>query len=362
MSDVTTGEDPTQAVLSESALSEKALCDYVINVATGCRHGCRFCYVSATPQIRTRPDMLAEHANVEDPQREWGSYVLYRNDLPERLEDIFDRKQTWKTTPKGRGVVGISFATDCYMDGRAGRITRDVVTALASDDRHARVLTRNPILALQDLPTFREAGKRVTVGSSIPALDAAQVGAIEPRAPVPEHRLRGLHEFADADVQTFVSMSPTYPTQGREDLRALLEAIATVEPAVVFHEPINPRGANFEMTVEAAREAGEDDLADALDALRNRETWAEYALQHLRWVQELGTDLGLPVHLWPDKQLVRSDTMSERERAWLEAWRERESPEPFAGHDPPDEPLPDLPPARPASTTLDAFGSEGGEQ
>jgi DNA repair photolyase len=359
--DVTTGEDPTEAVLSESALSEKSLCDYVINVATGCRHGCRFCYVSATPQIRTRPDMLAEEAGVEDPQREWGSYVLYRDDLPERLDGILERKRTWKETPKGRGVVGLSFATDCYMDGRAGQITREAVATLADHDRNARVLTRNPILALQDLPTFREAGEHVTIGSSISALDTAQVGAIEPRAPAPEHRLRGLREFAEAGVQTFVSMSPTYPTQDKADLRALLETIAPVEPAVVFHEPINPRGANFAMTVEAASEADEDELADALDALRDREAWAEYAVQHLRWVHELGADLDLPVHLWPDKQLLRSDAVSERERAWLEAWRERESPEAFAGRNPSDEPLPDLPPARPVPTTLAAFGGSGGE-
>jgi DNA repair photolyase len=200
MSDVTTATDPTQSVLSESALSKKSLCDYVINVATGCRHGCRFCYVPSTPQVRTRPDMLTDHADVEDPQREWGSYVLYRDDLPERLDGILKRKRTWNTTPKGRGVVGISFATDCYMDGRAGRITRDVVAILAAHDLDARVLTRNPILALQNLPTFRNPGERVTIGSLIPALDAEQVGAIEPHAPAPGNRLRGLREFADAGV------------------------------------------------------------------------------------------------------------------------------------------------------------------
>lgn len=306
--------------------------------------------------------MLADEVGVEDPQREWGSYVLYRDDLPERLGGILDRKQKWKETPKGRGIVGLSFATDCYMDGRAGEITHEAVATLANHDRNARVLTRNPILAIQDLLTFRNAGEHVTIGSSISALDTEQVGAIEPRAPAPEHRLRGLREFADAGVQTFVSMSPTYPTQDKADLRALLETIATVEPAVVFHEPINPRGANFAVTVEAAREAGEHDLADALDALRDREAWVEYAVRHLRWVQELGADLDLPIHLWPDEQLLQADAVSERERAWLEAWRERESPESFAGRDPPDEPLPDLPPARPAPTTLAAFGSEGGER
>ncbi len=76
--EVRTGEDPTKAILSESGLNSKHLCDYVVNVATGCRHGCKFCYVPSTPNIRTRPDMLKEEVDVENGQKEWGKYVLYR--------------------------------------------------------------------------------------------------------------------------------------------------------------------------------------------------------------------------------------------------------------------------------------------
>ncbi|MFB6198381.1 MAG: radical SAM protein, partial [Halobacteriaceae archaeon] len=46
--------DPTKTVLSESKLHKKSLCDYVINVATGCRHGCKFCYVPSTPAVDSR--------------------------------------------------------------------------------------------------------------------------------------------------------------------------------------------------------------------------------------------------------------------------------------------------------------------
>lgn len=330
---VTTGHDPTQAVLSESGLNNKHLCDYVVNVATGCRHGCKFCYVPSTPAVRTRPDMLDEHADVEDPQREWGSYVLYRDELPDKLDAHLENKRTWRTTPKGCGIVGISFSTDCYMDGRAGEITRGVVETLADHEKYARVLTRNPICALQDLDVFTDAGKYATVGSSIPSLQSEHVRAIEPSAPAPEHRLRGLKKFNDHGVQTFVSMSPTYPTQSRADLRAQLERLAECEPAVIFHEPINPRGANFEMTVEAARDAGQTELARELARLRDREQWVEYAVRHLRWVQELGADLGLPVHLWPDKQLVKHAPPEEAE--WLREWRNRQSPEAFGGRQPP---------------------------
>jgi DNA repair photolyase len=324
----TTGEDPTEAILSESGLNSKHLCDYVINVATGCRHGCKFCYVPSTPNIRTRPDMLEEEADVQDPQREWGNYVLYRDDLPERLRGKLERKRTWKETEFGQGIVGVSFATDCYMDGRAGEITRGVIQALSDHERYVRILTRNPILALQDLDAFEAAGEYVTIGSSIPCMFSEQVKAIEPNAPAPEHRLRGLKRFNEAGVRTYVSMSPTYPSQTRADLREQLELVSECDPDVVFHEPINPRGANFEMTVEAARDAGEIELAEALQALRDQERWKEYAVNHLKWVEELGVELDIPIHLWPDKQLVKhtSGTTSD----WLQSWRERQSVERFA--------------------------------
>lgn len=337
--EVRTGEDPTKAILSESGLNNKHLCDYVVNVATGCRHGCKFCYVPSTPNIRTRPEMLEEEVDVEDGQREWGNYVLYRDGLGEQLDEHLDRKRTWKETKKGCGIVGISFSTDCYMDGRAGEITRNVVKALAGHEQYARVLTRNPILALQDADVFQEAGDYVTIGSSIPCMKTEQVRAIEPRAPSPQHRIRGLKEFNEMGVQTYVSMSPTYPTQDKEDLREQLKRVAECDPAVVFHEPINPRGANFEMTVKAAKEAGQDDLACELNKLRDRDYWVNYATNHFRWVQEISEELRLPIHLWPDKELEKLADGPESE--WLQSWRDRQSPEEFANRDTPDSAPPD---------------------
>jgi hypothetical protein len=90
--------DPAKVTLSESGLYHKSLCDYVINVATGCRHGCKFCYVPSTPNITARQDMLKSQADVGDGQQDWGSYLLYRDDLPERLSRTLDRKRKWKKT------------------------------------------------------------------------------------------------------------------------------------------------------------------------------------------------------------------------------------------------------------------------
>lgn len=340
---VSRGEDPTKAVLSKSKLWTKYLQDYVVNVATGCTHGCRFCYVPATPNIRARGDMLKENVDVDDGQEEWGDYVLYRDGLGDRLDEHLGNKRTWKSTRSGQGIVGLCYSTDPFMDQRAGDITARCVEALADHGRYARVQTRNPLLASNYMQTFQDAGEHVTIGSSINSLDQDAVGAIERRAPSPQARLAGLQRFADAGVNVFVSMSPTYPTADRDDLRKLMEFIAELEPDVVFHEPINPRGSNFSMTVAAAEQAGQTDLATALTEIQSPDAWLEYGCRHFRWVQEIADELGLPINLWPDDGLIAAAQDGGQREEWLTKWRVRQSPEDFAGRPDPNGPMPSLP-------------------
>lgn len=319
--------DPTKAVLSSSALHHKNLCNYVINVATGCTHGCKFCYVPSTPNIKTRGDMLEERAGVESGQEEWGSYLLYRDDLPERLHQKLSRKRTWDRTKDGRGIVMISSGTDCYQDRRAAQITRGCVIELVKHEKPVRILTRSPAV-VRDKDVFKAANGLVTVGSSIPCLDDEVVRAIEPGAPAPTARLNALEEISNAGVPVYVSMSPTYPTQDREDLRELLRTFKErLDPDVVFHEPINPRGGNFEMTVKAARDAGQDELADELAKLRDRDHWVEYSKNQLTAVRDIGEDLDVPIHLWPDKEFVKH--AGEDEEFFRREREKKESPEDY---------------------------------
>lgn len=328
LSETSAAVDPTKAILSESNLNHKNLCDYVINVATGCSHGCKFCYVPSTPAITSRQDMLKDEAGVSESQREWGKYVLYRDHLPERLRVALDRKRTWEHTEDGRGVVMLSSGTDCYQDRRTAQITRGCVIELVNHDKPVRILTRSPAV-VRDLDVFKAADGLVTVGSSIPCLDDAQVRAIEPGAPAPSARLDALETISDAGVPVYVSMSPTYPTQDESDLRHLLQTFKQrLDLDVVFHEPINPRGANFDMTIEAAEQAGQQTLATELRKLKDRDYWVDYAVTQLETVKRLGEDLGVPVHLWPDKQLISHLEGSQKER--MRKARERmSSPESY---------------------------------
>lgn len=322
--------DPAKVVLSESGLYHKSLCDYVINVATGCTHGCKFCYVPSTPNVTARQDMLNDQAGVEDGQQEWGRYLLYRDDLPERLAKKLQRKRKWNRTSRGRGVVMLSSGTDCYQDRRTAQITRGCVAELVKHRIPVRILTRSPAVC-RDIDLYSAAtektedGMLVRVGSSIPCLDENQVRAIEPGAPVPSARLKALQTLSDAGVPVYVSMSPTYPTQNRADFADLMASFAELDPEVVFHEPINPRGSNFQMTIDAAREAGEMRLADELENLLDRDYWVEYSLRQMRWAEELGEEYGVDVHIWPDKQVITAAGTEMEEK--LRQQRKTPSPE-----------------------------------
>lgn len=349
-SDLTITNDPTKTVLGKSELHHKRLIDYNVNIATGCAHGCAFCYTPGTPQIRTQKARLKESADVDDTASEWGDYVLYRDDAPERLrreiQPAADRGfDNWIRTPEGLGIVGLSFHTDCYQSSRGADITRACVDELLHHDRYIRILTRSPNV-VRDKELFANASDQITVGMSIPSLDDAALRAIETTAPPPTARYRAMQELADAGVRTYVSMGPTLPTQDKSDLRALLRQLSDLDPDVIFHEPLNPRGPNFDRTVKAARENGEDELADAINRLADDREWREYAFEQIRWVHELGRELSLPVYCWPTGELT-SGAHSE----YAEWWRSQESPEPFAGRDPEWEVPPEVPAVAPNQRT-----------
>jgi len=334
---LTVNTDPTDAVLSESHLNAKSLCDYVINVATGCRHGCKFCYVPTTPGMQNREHILEDKAGVDDAQQDWGSYLLYRDDLPERLHNHLEamEENEWGHTERGRGVVMLSSGTDCYQDRRTAQITRGCVQELITYDRPVRILTRSPAVT-RDIDLFKQAGDLITVGSSIPSMNNELIKILEPNAPPPKARWRALDELRKAGVPRYVSMSPTYPTMDKHDIWNTLTFLKCLDPEVIFHEPINPRGANFQMCVTAAREEGLTELAAELERLQDHQHWVEYALEQINLVQQVAAEVGgLQIHSWPDRELVQSTSGELRFK--LSNMRNAVSPEQF-GADEPDQP------------------------
>lgn len=299
LSDKVGVSDPTKSVLSESSIS---LCDYVINVATGCTHGCRFCYVPNTPAISARKDMIGNKTGKE-AGKDWGSYILYRDDLPERLSRKLENKRKWKKTNTGGGSVLLSSGTDPYQDKRTAQISRGCIVELIKHDKPVRILTRSP-LALRDIDLYRESDE-VLVGFSIPSIDDSLVKAIEPGAPPPSTRIKALKKLDRKDIRRYVCISPTYPNMDEKDIEDLLEEIKKAEPEAVFHETMNHRGKNIERTASLADKSDRNELADSLRRIRDIEEWLNYSLKHIKWTEEICEKIGLELYIRIDKKLIR---------------------------------------------------------
>lgn len=288
--------------LSQSDLNKKGLCDYVINVATGCQHGCLFCYVPSTPQVRCHKPEL-QRRGVADPQMDWGNYLFVRSNLPERLEARLSSMRSWHTTPAGKGVVLLCSGTDPYQNLDTARITRQAVEILLKHGKRVRILTRG-VLWLDDLDLLTHSN--VTIGMSIPHTDQSLSRIIEPHAPSPRVRLQVLAKGKAAGCRVYVAMAPTPPAMTAIEFKEHLERLLELQPEVIFWEPINARGKNGSRMLNAG-----------LDYQMSRKAWAQNFLQQWQWLDEAATALNCSslIHAWPDAGLQGA-----LDQAVLESW------------------------------------------
>lgn len=279
--------------LQQSALNKKGLCDYVVNVASGCLHGCTFCYVPSTPTIRTRKAHL-NSKGVQDPQMDWGQYLFIREEIPELLEKILRRKKSWRETDEGKGVVLLCSGTDPYQNKQAASVTLGAVKALLKHHKRVRILTRSP-LWVNDLDVLKNSN--VIVGMSLPYLDDELSRKIEPSAPPPTVRYKALQEGHQAGCRLYVAVAPTPPNMTLDDFKRHLEKIMSVDPEVIFWEPINARGTNGKRMLAAGLEFA--------SSIMTKRSWAECFDRQWQEIEAAAISLGCidRLHIWPDPEL-----------------------------------------------------------
>lgn len=126
--------------------------------------------------------------------------------------------------------------------------------------------------------------------------------------------------------------SLTNSTMDEGDFHGLLSYFRALGEVVVFQEPINPRGANFQQCLDAAQQAGYEDVVEALKQMQEgHQYWVGYALAQSKHspAGEARLD-GLQVHSWHDDEFVRS-TISQL-RSKLNAMQQAVSPASFSEH------------------------------
>lgn len=334
---------PHAAVIQRNHFVYKSLSDWSFNVAVGCAHACRFCYVPSAATIK-QGKHLARYS-VHDPDLQWGEYVLLRTwDEGRFLVSLAaaERTPASELSRDGNRAVMYCTTTDPYQVLRHkdplqqkslsehGRflVRRSLELIRDRSTLNVRVLTRSPMARL-DFELFRSFGTRLVFGMSLPTLRNDLAKVYEPKAPAPSQRLATLQAAKAAGLHVYVAVAPTYPDCDEADLRATLEASKALDPITIFHEPINLRAENAARIADGARRQGiEIDTA----AFASREAWSRYALASLKMVWRLSAELGVRdrVHLWPDKalgarQVVQSMPRPQAYERWLRARWDRVS-------------------------------------
>jgi DNA repair photolyase len=289
------GTEKIISPLQKSHLNKKGLCDYVVNVASGCLHGCTFCYVPSTPSIRTRQKYLKQKG-IDDPQMDWGQYLLVRENLPDRLEQQLTKKRKWHETASGKGVVLLCSGTDPYQNPRVSEVTHQALVSLLRFNKRIRVLTRSPLF-IRDIDLLID--PMVTVGMSLPHLDDQLSRLIEPNAPLPTDRLKALRRAKKAGCRIYVAIAPTPPNMSQVDFLKHLETLLTLEPEVIFWEPINARGSNGKRMLSAGLEF--------VNSVMSYESWAENFLRQWEFIEKAANALNCLdiLHIWPDPGLKK---------------------------------------------------------
>lgn len=329
------------AVIAPNNFVYKSLSNWAFNVAVGCSHACRFCYVPSAATIKQGPK-LAEYG-VQDPDAEWGDYVLLR---PWEEDKFLASLRAAQNTPRallkpdGNRAVMYCSTTDPYqvihhpdpaqqrtLGLHARRLVRHSLELIRDHSTlNVRILTRSP-LARADFDLFQSFGPRLLFGMSLPTLRNDLAKVYEPKAPAPSQRLAALRAARAAGLHVYVAIAPTYPECDEADLRATLRAVAEVEPVTIFHEPINIRAENVERIQSHATDLG---VKLQTDVFESREQWQDYSISALRTVERLATELGIAdrLHLWPDKSLgnlgVANRMANPKEHLrWLRQWWDR---------------------------------------
>lgn len=180
---------------------------YSINPYRGCAHGCTYCYA------RNTHEYLGLSAGLD-----FETKIFVKEQAP-RLFREFLAKPGFEVGP-----IAFSGVTDCYQPAeRRFRLTRGCLEVALECGVPVGIVTKNALVT-QDIDLLTELARRklARVYLSIGTLDPEFARSMEPRASIPEARLRAVRELAEAGVPVGVMTAPIIPGLNEEELPALL--------------------------------------------------------------------------------------------------------------------------------------------
>ena len=297
------------AIISESKLWKKKLGDWVINPYVGCEHGCKHCYCPAMPGVK--------FTNGGRSQREWGQYIFPKEDLLQRLKKdlkTFDPQKG--ATPWGKGMILLSFLTDCYSPIESKlKLTREILKLVLEAGHTVRIQTRSALVE-RDFDILTQYPDQIILGTSLPYLDDRLARVLEPGATAPSRRVKMLEKAVEKGISIYVAIAPVMPFHHLDHVKEVLETIAPLNPAEVFSEVLNPMDGNVMMMNEALTAAGRP---ERVSEFYRKNQWVQWTYEYLYNAYLMANKLHCNFICWPSPHAVK-DPLSSKEQQWLLKW------------------------------------------
>ena len=216
-----------------------------INPYVGCAFGCAYCYARyahryAAERLEARTFRLGEPADEQpEPLPPWLAFerrIMVKREVGALVRRALRRPATLAGL-RADGVV-IGTATDPYQPAeRRFRLTRGVLDALSEHDGlKVTIITKSPLVTRDlDLLVRIAERSRLSVHVSLITADRELARRLEPRAPTPEARLRGIARLRAAGIEVGVNVMPVLPgiTDAPDQLEALIGALKAADASYV---------------------------------------------------------------------------------------------------------------------------------
>jgi DNA repair photolyase len=216
-----------------------------INPYVGCAFGCAYCYARYAhryvgERLAAHPfDVDGEPHSETDELPPWLAFerrIFVKRDAGLVLRRALARPAILAGLRRDGVVIGT--ATDPYQPAeRRFRLTRSVLEALAEhSDLTVTIITKSPLVTRDlDLLTRIAERSRISVHVSLITVDRELARRLEPRAPTPEARLRGIARLRAAGIEVGVNVMPVLPgiTDAPEMIDALVRAVAAANASYV---------------------------------------------------------------------------------------------------------------------------------
>jgi DNA repair photolyase len=302
------------AIISESKLWKKRLGDWVINPYVGCEHGCKHCYCPAMPGVK--------FTNGGRSQREWGQYIFPKEDLLIRLKkELKTFKPQRNETEWGKGVILLSFLTDCYSPIESKlQLTREILKLVLEAGHKVRIQTRSALVE-RDFDILEHYPKQVILGTSLPYLDDKLARILEPGATAPTRRVKMLERAVNKNISIYVAIAPVMPFHDLGIVEEVLQTVSPLDPVEVFSEVLNPMDDNVKMMNEVLQKAGRK---ERISEFYRANQWVRWTYEYLYHAFLLGKKLDCNFICWPSPHSVKNP-LSEKEQRWLLKWLPSES-------------------------------------